>query len=84
MTIDGLKHWLDAKPFKRFTMRLTDGRRVRVHHPELLARSPSGRTVLVYSTGDFFEMVDLLHVVSITPANAKRETRSGNGRKPKP
>jgi len=83
MTIDGLKQWIEAAPFRPFVMRLSNGREVRVRHPELLARSPSGRTVLVYTIGDAFEMVDLLHVASIVRANGKRRAQGGNGRGPK-
>ena len=79
MTIDGLKQWIEAAPFRPFVMRLSNGCEVRVRHPELLARSPSGRTVLVYTIGDAFEMVDLLHVASIVRANGKRGMRNANG-----
>ncbi len=64
-------------------MRLTDGRRLFVHHPEFLARSPSGRTVMLYSLDESAETIDLLHVVSISAANGKRKPRGGNGRKPR-
>lgn len=80
MTTDGLAKFHEARPFKPFVLRLTDGRSVPVDHPELLARSPSGRTVIVYTAGDWFEQVDLLHVVSINPANGTRKSRGGNGR----
>jgi hypothetical protein len=83
MTIDGLKQWHDARPFNPFIMRLTNGRRLRVHHPEFLARSPSGRTITLYSLDESAETVDLLHVVSISAANGKRKARGGNGRGPK-
>ena len=80
MTIDGLAKFHQARPFKAFVMRLTDGRQVRVEHPELLARSQSGLCVFVFTMGDEFELVDLLHVVSINPANGARKSRGGNGR----
>ena len=83
MTIEGLKPWVEATPFKPFVMRLSNGRAVHVRHPELLARSPSGRTVLVYTSGDAFEMVDLLHVMTISQGNGKRKARRSNGRTPR-
>jgi len=83
MTIDGLREWLDAVPFRPFVMRLSNGREVRVRHPELVARSPSGRTVIVYTAGDAFEMVDLLHVASIVRTTGKGGTRGANGRSSK-
>ena len=81
MMIDGLKQWHEARPFKAFVMRLTNGRRLVVHHPEFLARSPSGRTVTLYSLDESAETIDLLHVVSISAANGKRKAQGGNGRK---
>ena len=80
MTIDGLKQWHAARPFKAFVMRLTDGRRVYVHHPEFLARSPTGRELTIYALDGSAETIDLLHVVSISGANGKRKTRGGDGR----
>jgi hypothetical protein len=84
MSIDGLKQWLEPTPFKPFVVRLTNGREVRVQHPELVARSPTGRTIIVYTTGDAFEMVDLLHVASIVRGNGKRRLSgewNGKGRR---
>ena len=83
MTIDGLKPWHAARPFKAFLMRLSDGRRVRVHHPEFLARSPTGRELTIYALDGSAETIDHLHVVSISGANGKRKARGGNGRGPK-
>ena len=75
MTIKGLKQMHDARPFRPFVLHMTNGRRLRVQHPELLARSSTGRTAILYGSGDSFEMIDLLHVMSISVGNGRERTR---------
>ncbi len=67
MTIDQLLQVIRAQPFKPFRLNLADGRHLEIHHPEFVARSPSGRTAIVYKPDESFEIVDLLLVVSIDP-----------------
>lgn len=83
MTLDGLKHWHAARPFRPFVMHLTDGRSVRVLHPEFLSHSPSGRSLTVYALDESAETLDILHVVSIEAANGARNRRNGKGKRPK-
>ena len=83
MTIDGLKHFHEARPFQAFVLHLTNGRRLSVDYSELLARSSSGRTAILYGAGDSFEMIELLHVMSISVGNGKERPRRTNGRKPR-
>jgi hypothetical protein len=77
VTIDGLSKWLQATPFEPFVMHLTNGQEVRVRHPELVARSETGRAIIVYTKGDAFEMIDPLHVASIDGKNGKRKPENG-------
>ena len=83
MTLDGLKFWHGARPFKPFVLRLTDERSVPVWHPEFLSHSPSGRWLTVYAPDESAESLDILHVVSINAANGTRKRRGGNGKPPK-
>jgi hypothetical protein len=48
-----------AQPFRPFVMHLAEGREVPVHHPDFLATSPSGRTVVVYQPDHSLNIVDL-------------------------
>ena len=79
MTIDGLKQWHEARPFKPFIMRLTNGRRLRVHHPEFLARSPSCRTAVLYGPRGSFETIELREVTTISLVEGKRNNRRSTG-----
>jgi hypothetical protein len=46
--IDEIRKLYHAAPFKPFDLVLTNGRTVAVKHPEFMALSPSGRTVVVF------------------------------------
>ncbi len=39
---------------------MADGRAFRVSHPDFVARSPSGRTVVVFDANDNYSVLDLL------------------------
>lgn len=69
MTIEQLRDMHAAKPFRPFNIHFADGRRLTIRHPEFLARSPSGRTAIVYGKNDHFEVIDLLLVTSLETVN---------------
>jgi hypothetical protein len=73
MTIERLRDFYNARPFRPFVMHLADGRNVAVHHSEYLAAAPSGRTVIVYQPDDTLNVVDLLLVTDLEiQANSSR------------
>ena len=75
MTSERLNEMLATQPFRPFALRLADGELVRVDHPEFIARSPSGRTVVVFGSDDSMMILDQFLVTSL-------ETVAGrNGRK---
>ena len=39
---------------------MVDGRAFHVGHPDFVARSQSGRTILVFGSGDSYSVLDLL------------------------
>jgi hypothetical protein len=65
MTIDRIRDVWRAQPFRPFSIHMADGRRVPVHHRDLLMPSPSGRTVVVYQLDDTLNVVDLLLVTDL-------------------
>lgn len=77
MTSERLNEMMAAKPFRPFALRLADGELVRVEHPEFIARSPSGRTVVVFGSDDQMKILDLFLVTSLETVTAGRK----NGRK---
>jgi hypothetical protein len=65
MTLDKLRTFYDAQPFRPFVMHLADGRSIGVHHRDFIAAAPSGRTVTVYQPDDSLNVVDLLLVTDL-------------------
>jgi len=60
MTVEQFKSVLHAKPFIPFTIHMGDGRAFRVNHPDFVARSPSGRTIILYNQDESHSILDLL------------------------
>jgi hypothetical protein len=65
MTVEQLRKFYDAQPFRPFTIHLADGREVAVSHREFIMSSPSGRTVSVYQPDDTLNVIDLLLVTDL-------------------
>ena len=75
MTVEQLRKIHQARPFQPFTLKLADGNQIEVRHPEFLAHSPSGRTVIVTTPDESFEVVDLLLVTSIEVGNGHMQEK---------
>ena len=73
MTTEQFRATLHLQPFRPFTIRMADGRTFDVAHPDFVAQSPSGRTVVVFQTDDSYSLLDLLLMTEL-------EVRSANGR----
>ena len=61
-------------------MHIADGRNVLVKHPDFLAYTPTGRTVIVTRLDETFEVIDLLLVASLEVVNGKPRRRGKSGR----
>ena len=72
MKIDEIRGLYNAAPFRPFEIVLTNGRHVRVNHPEFMALSPSGRTVVVYES-DGHLTIDVPLIIAL------KELRNGAG-----
>jgi intein/homing endonuclease len=59
MTVNELRRAHQARPFRRFKLRLADGREIPVTHHENLMVSSDGRFVAVYVPGEGVEILDL-------------------------
>lgn len=77
MTIEKLREFYDAAPFKPFVLHLADGREIAIAHRDFIMSAPSGRTLAVYQPDDTFNLIDLLLVTDIEV----RPGGNGNGRK---
>ena len=73
MTVEQFRNTLRQQAFRPFTIRMADGRSFDVAHPDFLAHSPSGRTVIVFQPDDSYSILDLLLMSEL-------ELTAGNGR----
>ena len=82
MHVRDLEHWLKAKPFEPFSMRLSNGETVRVNHPDAAVPGKNAVLVIEKRNGRLhgFSHVSLFHVVRIEPANgaARKPPRKRN------
>jgi hypothetical protein len=56
------------QPFRPFTIRMADGRTFPVDHPDFIALSPSGRTVIIFQRDDSYGILDLLLMSELVAA----------------
>lgn len=71
MTFEQLRTGHQTRPFRPFVMRLADGSRLKVPHPEFLAYTPKGRTAVVMRLDETFEIVDLMLVTTLEIIDGK-------------
>lgn len=73
MTTEQFANTLRQAPFRPFTIHMADGRVFHVSHPDFIARSKSGRTVIVFGDDDDYSVLDLLLMseLEVHAANAK-------------
>lgn len=79
MTIEQIREFYSAQPFKPFVIHLADGREIPVPSREFIAASPTGRTMVVYRADGVAHFIDLLLVtdLEVRPAanGARRRKR---------
>jgi hypothetical protein len=73
MTVEQFRNTIRQQPFRPFTIRMVDGRSFEVAHPDFVAQSPSGRTVIVVQPDESYSVLDLL-------LTSELEVRAGNVR----
>jgi hypothetical protein len=81
MTIERVREFYNAQPFRPFVIHLADRRDIAVHHPDFLAAAPSGRTIVVYQPDDTMNVIDLLLVTDLEISgrtNGARRRRRGS------
>jgi hypothetical protein len=69
MTTEQFRATLRQQPFRPFKIRMADGRIFDVAHPDFVAQSHSGRTVIVVQPDDSYSVLDLLLMTELQGAN---------------
>jgi hypothetical protein len=72
MTTEQIDTVHNAEPF---TIHLAEGTKHHVSHPELMWRTPGGRTIFVSSGGERVAIIDHLLVTKITQGNGRPRGR---------
>ena len=65
MTADSIRKELHRTPFIPFVLEVVGGEKFPVQHPDFVAISPTGRTVVVYTEGDQSSVIDIPLIVKI-------------------
>ena len=81
MTKEQVNRMLKTQPFRPFGIRLADGKVVPVKHPEFAALSPGGRTMIVYTGDEAFEVIDVFLVTALETVNGKAHRPRAKGRR---
>jgi hypothetical protein len=71
MTTEQFRATLHLQPFRPFTIRMADGRAFPVAHPDFVALSPSGRTVIVFQSDESYGVLDLPLMSELQVANGR-------------
>jgi len=72
MTKETINEYLEAVPFRPFTIRLTDGRPCEVPARDFAHLSPSGRTLIVFTMGgDGVRLIDVGPITEIEVPEAR-------------
>jgi hypothetical protein len=59
MTADAIKDALHTIPFVPFALKVVGGKKYAVPHPDFVAISPTGRTLVLYTEGDRSTVIDI-------------------------
>ena len=65
MTLEQVRSFYSAEPFRPFVIHLADGRHVPVHHRDFVMAVPSGRILVVCQPDDTVNFIDLLLVTDL-------------------
>ena len=80
MDLQGIREALHRQPFKPFDIRLTDGRRISVHHPDSVA--VGSRRIIVVELDDSSSEIEPLLILSLDYDGKRRprtnRRKSGN------
>ncbi len=70
LSIKTIRERLNLTPFKPFNIRLSDGRKIFIQHPDFV--SVGGSVVFVTDPQDSLQEIDALHIVSLDAPAKKR------------
>jgi hypothetical protein len=75
MTVKAIQDFLNAAPFRPFTLVTASGEKYRVPHPDYVTFTPSRRVALVYQDEELFNALDVLTITDIQPGGKQPRTK---------
>ena len=79
MDVTAIREAIHAQPFRPFTLRLADGRELRVPHPDFVAVS-ARRVAIISAQDESLAVLEPLLIVSLESAGTgQTSTPSGDG-----
>jgi hypothetical protein len=77
MTVKMIQDFLEASPFRPFTLVTASGEKHVAPHPDYVSFTPSRRVALVYRDEELFNALDALTITDIQPGGkgVKRKRR---------
>jgi len=76
MKISEIRNLLHAEPFRPFVIRVADGGRIRVVHPDFVALAPTGREMSVYQPNGDHQIIDVMLVTRLEPTVRNGQKKS--------
>lgn len=65
MIAEPIRKLLHAVPFAPFSVQLANGRSLRIPHADFALLTQGGRTMIVHTEGEDFDIVDVLLVTNV-------------------
>lgn len=75
MIAENIRQLQAANPFEPYTVCTSDGKELRVKHPDYLLISPGNHTVYLYSDEVHYTVVAVANITRLVPGAAKKPTR---------
>ena len=67
-----IREFAHAMPFTPFVVRMNDGRRFAIEHPDYISVSPQGGKLIIYDAEENETHLSGLHVASVEPLKKRR------------
>ena len=80
MNIEKVRELHQASPFRPFVVHMSDGRNLRVDHPEFISLSPRGDELSLWESDGTHHFVDVALVTDLDRRKTARK-RTGNRKK---
>jgi hypothetical protein len=77
MTIDDIRLWHRAEPFRPFTIHATDGQSFYIERPSLIALAPAAGSIAIGMPDGSFVLIPIASVTNIEHATPAMNAQNG-------